>query len=77
MGLGESGFNCWGVKGYALLLFLFHVNVSGMRPRFHLSYQLLTIPLPGFSSASGNLSPCLNGSILGDFLPFHCGEYGS
>ena len=23
MGLGESGFNCWGVRGSALILFLF------------------------------------------------------
>ena len=32
--------------------------------------------LPGFSSASGGLSPCLTGSTLGDCLPFPFGEYG-
>ena len=30
MGWGESGFNYWGVKGPALVLFLCYVNVSGM-----------------------------------------------
>ena len=29
MGWGESGFNCWGVKRSALVLFLFYVKVSG------------------------------------------------
>ena len=37
MGVGESGFSCWGVRGPALVLFLFYVNISGMR-------------LPGLSS---------------------------
>ena len=49
MGLGDSGFNCWrgqGVKGSALVLFLFYVNVSGLRPRSRLSSQPLTILAP-------------------------------
>ena len=29
---GESGFNCWEVRVPALVLFLFYVNISGMRP---------------------------------------------
>ena len=28
--LEESGLSCWGVRGPALLLFLFYVNISGM-----------------------------------------------
>ena len=46
MGWGRSGFNCWGVRGPALVLFLFYVNVSEMRPRSLLSSQPLTIPVP-------------------------------
>ena len=46
MGLEESGFNCWGVKGPGLVLFLFYVNVTGMRPRSRLSTQPLRIPAP-------------------------------
>ena len=33
-------------KGAALMLFLFYVNVSGMRQRFRLFSQLLTISAP-------------------------------
>ena len=29
--VGESGFNCWGVRGFAIVSFLLSVNVSGMR----------------------------------------------
>ena len=29
---GESGFNCWGVRRPEIVLLLFYVNVSGMRP---------------------------------------------
>ena len=46
MGWGESGFNCWGVNGPALVLFLFYVNVSGMRAPSRLSSRPLTIPAP-------------------------------
>ena len=35
-----------GVKGPALVLFLFYLNVSGMRPRSRLSFQPLKIPAP-------------------------------
>ena len=45
-GWGESGFNCWGVRGPTLVLFLFYVNVSGIRPRSRFSSRPLTIPAP-------------------------------
>ena len=38
------------------------------------SPSLLPYWLPGFSSATGGLSACLNGSTLGDCLPFPYGE---
>ena len=60
----ESGFKCWGIWGTALVLFLFHANVYGMRPRSRFSSQ------PGFSSAAGGLSPRFHSSTLGDCLPF-------
>ena len=44
--VGESGFYCWGFRGPALVLFLFYVNVSGMRARSRLSSQPLKIPVP-------------------------------
>ena len=34
--MGESGYNCQGVTGPELMLFLFYVNFSGM----HLSFVL-------------------------------------
>ena len=37
MGWGEAGFNCWGVRGPELILFLFYVNepaVSLILPAF-------------------------------------------
>ena len=43
---GEFGFNCWEVMGPALVLFLFYVNVSGMRQQSRLSSQPLTILAP-------------------------------
>ena len=43
---GKTGFNCWGVKGTALVLFLSYVNVSRMRTQSPLSSQPLTIPAP-------------------------------
>ena len=51
MGCGESGFSCWGggsdgPRSFLFLLFLFYVNVSGMRPRSRFYSQLLTIPAP-------------------------------
>ena len=46
MGWGESGFKCWGFRAPALVLFLFYVNVSGVRPLSRLSSQPLTIPPP-------------------------------
>ena len=41
---GKSGFNCLGVKGPALVSFLFYVNVSEMHPWSRLSSQPLAIP---------------------------------
>ena len=32
MGWGEFRFNCWRVRWPGLMLFLFNVNVSGIRP---------------------------------------------
>ena len=55
-GGGESGLNCWRVKGSALVLFLLYVNVSGMLPRSCMSSSLRRYRLPGFSSVSGGLS---------------------
>ena len=46
------------------------VNVSEMRSRSRLSSQLLTIPAPWVLFRVGGLSLCLNGSTLGDCLPF-------
>ena len=69
MGWG-SGFNCWAVNGPTVVLFLFYLNKSGIHERFRFSSQPLTIPTPGLFSASGGLFTCLNGSTLGDCLPF-------
>ena len=44
--MGESGFNCWVVKGPVLVLFMFYVNVSGMHQQSRLSSQPLTIMAP-------------------------------
>ena len=44
MGWGESGFNCWGSRGLALILF--YVKVSRMSPLSRLSSQSLTILSP-------------------------------
>ena len=41
-GVGESGFNCWGVRGPVILLFLFYANVSGICSRSRFSSQPLT-----------------------------------
>ena len=41
-----SGFNCCGVRGPAVVLVLFYVNASRMRPRSRLSSQPLMIPVP-------------------------------
>ena len=43
---GVSGLNCWRVMGPTLVLFLFYVSVSGMRPRSRLSSQPLPKPTP-------------------------------
>ena len=44
---GESGFNCWvGVRGPAIVSFLFYMNVSEMRPKSRLLSQLLILPAP-------------------------------
>ena len=48
MGWGESRFNCWGIRGTKLMLFLLYVNVSGMCPQSRLSSQSLKNRLPGF-----------------------------
>ena len=42
----RSGFNCYGLMGPTLVLFLLYVNLFGMHPRSVLSYQLLTILAP-------------------------------
>ena len=73
MGWGEC-VQLLGVKGFALALVLFYVNVSGMRPRSRLSSLPLTIPAPW-------VIICVGWSIrvtstLSDCLPFPCGEYG-
>ena len=46
MGWGESGFNCSEIRWPSLVLFLFYVNVFGMRLRSHFSFQPLRIPTP-------------------------------
>ena len=46
MGWGVSRFNCWEIRGTTLVLFLFYVNVSRMRPRPRLPFQSLTILAP-------------------------------
>ena len=45
MGWEESEFNCWRVRE-PLILFLFYMNVFGIRPQCCLSSQHLTIPAP-------------------------------
>ena len=42
----KSGFNCWGIRGSVLVLFLFYMNVSGMQLWSQLSSQTLTILAP-------------------------------
>ena len=51
MGWGESGSIVWGVKGLALMLFLFYVNVSGMRP------PAVSLVLPAFDDTGSLGSP--------------------
>ena len=72
MGWGESGFNCWGVQGtrdrVILVLRECIWNTS-----------VVTLVLPGFNTAGSLGSPPRQvvyppGSILGDCLPFPCGE---
>ena len=46
MGWGKYGFNSWGIRGPALVLFSFDVNVSGMCPQSRLSSHPLMIPAP-------------------------------
>ena len=67
MGWGECGFNCWEVRGPALVLFLFYVNVSGISPLSRLSSQPLTTLAPW-------VLLWFPGSILGDCLLFLCEE---
>ena len=57
---------CWGGRVTARVLFLFYVNVSEMRPRFRLSFQLLTIPAPWVLLPHRVVYPL--GSTLGDCL---------
>ena len=69
MGWWESGFNCWGVRGLALVLFLFYVNVSGMRP-------LSRFLLPAFDDPFSLGYPprrMVYPATLGDCLLFPCG----
>ena len=42
----KSELNSWEVKGSAIVLFLFYVNISAMLPRFRSSSQPLTMPVP-------------------------------
>ena len=46
MGWGKSGFNFGWVRWPSLVLFLFYVNVFGMRLRSQLSSQPSAIPVP-------------------------------
>ena len=70
MGWGKYGFNCWGVRSFVLVLFLFYVDVSGMRPLSVLSSKPLTIPTPWVLLHIRWSIP------LGDYLPFPFGESG-
>ena len=67
--VGESGFNCWGVRRPELVLFLFYVNVSGMHPFVLPAYE---------DSSSLGFHPhwlvYLPRSTLDDWLPFPCAE---
>ena len=72
LGGGESGFNCWGVRGPALVLFLFYVNVSRMCPQSRLSSQPFTLLAPWvYPPHRVVFHP---GSTLGEFIPFPCRE---
>ena len=69
-GWGESGFNCWGVRGPVPVLFLLYVNVSGTRPWSRFSSQPFTIPVPWVFLRVWWFLP------LGDCLRFPCGKWG-
>ena len=62
----------WACARVILVLHEYIWNV----PTVSLFLSLFMIPAPWVSSVSNGLSPCLEGSTLGDCLPFHCGEYG-
>ena len=70
-GGGESGFSCWWGRRFRALVILILLECI-WNASTGLAYRpsLLRYWLPGFSSASGGLSPWLNGSTLGDCLPF-------
>ena len=55
MGWGKSGFNCWGVSGHTLVLFLFYMNVFWMFLQSHLSLSLWHTWLPMLSTMTGGL----------------------
>ena len=62
-----------GVRDPARVLFFFLRNISGMRPRSHLSSQPLTIPAPWVFLRQVFYPP---GTTLGDCLLLPCGEKG-
>ena len=60
-GEGGPGFKRWGVSGPALVVFLFYVDVSGMRLRSRLFSQPVTILVPWVLLHVGwsiSLAPC-------------------
>ena len=70
-GGGSLGSIFWRVRGTALVLFLFYVDVSGMHARSHLSFQPLMIPAPWVLlrikwSIPGCLPPFLAGNREAD-----------
>ena len=71
---GSLGSIVGGVKGAALMLFLFYMNVSGMCRRSHLPSP--TFDGIGFLGSPPRQVVYLPGSYLGDCLPFPCGELG-
>ena len=71
-GWEASGFNFGGVRGPSLVLFLFYMNVSEMRPRSRFSSKPLTIPALWVILRDVWSIPVVY--ALGDCLPFSCGE---
>ena len=59
--MGKSGFNCWGVKGPALVIHVLRECIWNV-PAVLLVLPIIKYGLPGFSSMSGSLS-------LGSMVP--------